>query len=200
MIDNISTDNPGAHAVKGLGMRPFPCWDCGFESRQGHGYLSVALFVCCEVQVLWRADHSSRESYRVWCVAVCDLETSSMRRPWATLGRSTTGIKSQYISFSSAYDFLLKVQFSLCLIKQKPRHTYWEMEINSTHFYVITRWSVSRTGRLTPRKFLLFSCHRRMCGAQRCFEYLEDTKALWLCCQSRIVLDTYVQVFSNSVL
>jgi len=29
------------------------------------------------------------ESYRLWCVVVCDLETSRMRRPWPALGRST---------------------------------------------------------------------------------------------------------------
>jgi hypothetical protein len=27
-------------------------------------------------------------SYRLWCVVVCDLETSGMRRPWPVLGRS----------------------------------------------------------------------------------------------------------------
>ena len=26
------------------------------------------------------------ESYRMWCVVVCDLETSRMRRPWPTGG------------------------------------------------------------------------------------------------------------------
>jgi hypothetical protein len=26
------------------------------------------------------------ESYRLWCVIVCDLETSIMRRPWLALG------------------------------------------------------------------------------------------------------------------
>ena len=26
------------------------------------------------------------ESYRLWCVVVCDLETSQMRRPWPTGG------------------------------------------------------------------------------------------------------------------
>jgi len=26
------------------------------------------------------------ESYRLWCVNVCDLETSWMRRPWPTGG------------------------------------------------------------------------------------------------------------------
>ena len=30
-------------------------------------------------------------SYRLWCVVVCDLETSRMRRPWPALGRSATG-------------------------------------------------------------------------------------------------------------
>jgi len=28
------------------------------------------------------------KSYRPWRVVVCDLETSRMRRPWPTLGRS----------------------------------------------------------------------------------------------------------------
>ena len=28
------------------------------------------------------------ESYRLWCVVVCDLETSWMRRPWPTVGLS----------------------------------------------------------------------------------------------------------------
>ena len=30
------------------------------------------------------------ESYRLWCVVVCNLETSRMRRPWPTLGHSAT--------------------------------------------------------------------------------------------------------------
>ena len=30
------------------------------------------------------------ESYRLWCVVVCDLKTSRMRRPWPALGRSAT--------------------------------------------------------------------------------------------------------------
>ena len=27
------------------------CWDCGFESHRGHGYLSVVSVVCCQVEV-----------------------------------------------------------------------------------------------------------------------------------------------------
>jgi hypothetical protein len=36
------------------------------------------------------------ESYRLWCVVVCDLETSRMRRPWPALGCSATEIKWQF--------------------------------------------------------------------------------------------------------
>jgi len=34
------------------------------------------------------------ESYRLWCVVVCDLETSWIRRPWPALGRSATKKKT----------------------------------------------------------------------------------------------------------
>ena len=55
------------------------------------------IFVCCECCVL-----SGRSlcdelitrpegSYRLWCVVVCDLETSRMRRSWPALGRRATG-------------------------------------------------------------------------------------------------------------
>ena len=33
------------------------------------------------------------ESYRLWCVVVCDLETSRIRRPWPALGRGATAQK-----------------------------------------------------------------------------------------------------------
>jgi hypothetical protein len=39
------------------------------------------------------------ESHRLWCVVVCDLETSRMRRPWPALGRSATGKKTIVCAF-----------------------------------------------------------------------------------------------------
>ena len=48
--------------------------------------------VCCECRVLSGRGLCDvpiprpRESWRLWCVTVCDLETSSMRRPWTALG------------------------------------------------------------------------------------------------------------------
>ena len=53
--------------------------------------------VCCECCVLSGRGVCDalitrpEESYRLWCVVACDLETSRMRRPWVTLGCSATG-------------------------------------------------------------------------------------------------------------
>ena len=54
------------------------------------------MFVCCECCVLSGRGLCDEpitlpeESYRLWCVVVCDLETSRMWRPWPVLGRSAT--------------------------------------------------------------------------------------------------------------
>ena len=59
--------------------------------------MGVCMFVCCECCVLSGRGLCDElitrpeESYRLWCVVVCDLETSRMRRPWPALGRSATG-------------------------------------------------------------------------------------------------------------
>ena len=41
----------GGRAIKGVGLGPLACWDCGFESRRGHRCLSVVSVVCCQVEV-----------------------------------------------------------------------------------------------------------------------------------------------------
>jgi hypothetical protein len=43
--------DPSGRAVQGVGLRPPAYWDCGFESRQGHGCLSLVSVVCCQVEV-----------------------------------------------------------------------------------------------------------------------------------------------------
>jgi len=66
------------------------------------------MFVCCECCVLSGRGLSDElitrpeESYRLWCVVVCDLETSRMRWLWPALGRSATEKKIKKIS--SMYD------------------------------------------------------------------------------------------------
>ena len=37
--------------LKGVGLRPLACRDCGFESRWWHGHLSVVTVACCQVEV-----------------------------------------------------------------------------------------------------------------------------------------------------
>jgi len=60
----------------------------------------VRMFVCCECRVLSgrglcdEVITHPEESYRLWYVVVCDLETSRMRKPWPALGRSATEKKS----------------------------------------------------------------------------------------------------------
>ena len=55
------------------------------------------MFVCCECCVLSGRGLCNEliahpeESYWLWCIILCDLETSRMRRPWPTLGCSATG-------------------------------------------------------------------------------------------------------------
>jgi hypothetical protein len=50
------------------------------------------MLVCCECCVLSSRGlcdgpiHCPEECYQLWCVIVCDLETSRRRRPWPALG------------------------------------------------------------------------------------------------------------------
>jgi len=56
--------------------------------------------VCCECCVLSGRGLCDEmitrpeESYRLWCVVVCDLETSRMRSPWPAFCLSATGKKN----------------------------------------------------------------------------------------------------------
>ena len=71
------------------------------------------MFVCCKCCVLSGRGlcdelvSRPEESYRLWCVVVCDLVTSWMRRPWPALGRSATGGGEQKT-------------------KKKPRWNWWQ--------------------------------------------------------------------------
>ena len=88
------------------------------------------VFVCCECCVL-----SGRrlcdalitrpeKSYRVWCVVVCDLETSRMRRPWPALGRSATGNKqteTRFLCPLPAYLIFVSIKSAAC--RGQSQHT-----------------------------------------------------------------------------
>jgi hypothetical protein len=54
--------------------------------------LSVVSVVCCQVEVSATKITRPEESYRLWCVVVCDLETSRMRRLRPALGSNALKI------------------------------------------------------------------------------------------------------------
>ena len=56
----------------------------------GHGCLSGVSVVLSGRVLCDELITRPEESYRLWCVVVCDLETSGTRRPWPALGRSAT--------------------------------------------------------------------------------------------------------------
>jgi hypothetical protein len=73
-------------------------WRCGLRRRSAAACLLKLWFrippgTCCECCVLSgrglcdEVITCPEESFRMWCVVVCDLETSGMRRPWPTEGR-----------------------------------------------------------------------------------------------------------------
>jgi hypothetical protein len=62
-----------------MGLRPLACWDCGFESRRGHGCLSLLSVVCWQVEVS-ASDWSLVQRSPTECgVSECDREASVMR-------------------------------------------------------------------------------------------------------------------------
>jgi hypothetical protein len=68
-------------------------WSTEYKRIQNKNLPGIWISVLCEFCVL--SDRGLcdgpilrlEESYRLWCVIVCDLETSTMRRPWPALGR-----------------------------------------------------------------------------------------------------------------
>jgi len=66
--------------------------------------------VCCECCVLSGRGLCDElithpeEFYRLWCIVVCDLETSRMRRQWPALGCNATGKKKKGILYYKVWN------------------------------------------------------------------------------------------------
>ena len=80
-----------------MGLRPFDCWDCGFESRRGHGCLSF-------LSVVRRDNHSSKG---VVPSRMCSGVIEEPRRG----GRGQIGLTSHEKKPISFYYF--NIQFSV---------------------------------------------------------------------------------------
>jgi len=94
----ICAASPGGRAIYDVGLRPLACRDCGFESRQGHGYLFFVSVVCCQ-RSLPKADYSSRG------VLPCVMCLSVIPKPqqWGSqcpLGLSKSEKKNYHCGFN----------------------------------------------------------------------------------------------------
>jgi len=57
-----------------VGLGPLVFWGSGFESRRGHGYLSVMRGVCCNVEVSATGRSLVQRSTTECGVSECDRE------------------------------------------------------------------------------------------------------------------------------
>ena len=71
-------------------------------------YVSCECYVVSGIGLCDRPIPRPEESYRLWCVIVCGVETSKMRRRWPALGCCTRGIKTSLIWLSSVFESVCK--------------------------------------------------------------------------------------------
>jgi hypothetical protein len=107
------------------------CWDCGFESHRGHGRLSVANAVCCQVRgfcegLITRPE----ESYWLWCVIMCGLETLGMRRLWPTGGGGSVQSKTKLCALNTT-------PVTLCTNKM---YSFIKWRLTEDGFYCRNMW------------------------------------------------------------
>jgi hypothetical protein len=81
--------DPSGRAVYGVGLRPFACWDCGFESRRGKGCLSLVSVVCCQAEISSTGWSLVQRSPTECGVSECDREASKTEAALAPKGLSS---------------------------------------------------------------------------------------------------------------
>ena len=98
------------------------------------------MVVCCECCVLsgrglcGELITRPEEPYRLWCVVVCDLETSRMRGPWPALDCSATGGKIFCICSISTGKITLC--YEQHMVRELRVGRAWFIICNSTGFVI----------------------------------------------------------------
>jgi hypothetical protein len=110
--------DPSGRAVEGMGVRPLAYCDYGFESRLGHGCLSVVSVVCCQVEVFatgWSLVQRSPTEFGVSkkCVIVKPRKMRRSRPP-----RSCRAIKK--IGFVTYFN--ITVFYFVAVVLKSPTH------------------------------------------------------------------------------
>jgi hypothetical protein len=119
------------------------------------------MFVCCELSARSLCDElitRPEESYRLWCVVVCNLETSKMRRPWLALGRTATEKKNSY---NVVLQFCKTLCITLYLFTLTRRRTLcWTIVKKTALFPVRKNHSYQHLQRNEPLAVLLWNLKR----------------------------------------
>jgi hypothetical protein len=119
-------------------------WPCVLRRRSAASHLLRSWvrippwawkFICCECFVLSGRGlcdgliTRQEESYPLWCVVVCDLETSRMRRPWPALGRSAIKKTVESMQWNSADNAGTVCRFNFCY-----KNIYVLLDLKIGHF------------------------------------------------------------------
>jgi hypothetical protein len=92
-------------------LRPLACWDCGFESCQRNGCLSLVSIVCCQVDVPASGWSPVLRSPTDCGVSECDREASIIRTPWPTMSCCAIENKNILILIYRMYSWLCIMTF-----------------------------------------------------------------------------------------
>jgi hypothetical protein len=136
------------------------------------------MFVCCECCVLSGSSLCDglitrlEESYRLWCVVVCDLETSRMRRPWPALGRSASKKKSKR-GYSDCNKWYWSPHFRWCWIRSKA--IFWDntkqvSDVWFRQFKKRYRYKISQNRRRIPCRLISLTrvaCNHISCSSRQ---------------------------------
>ena len=108
------------------------------------------MFVSCECYVLSGRGLCNglitrpEESYRVWCVVVCDQETSRMRRPWPALGRSARDIYiySRRPVFNTLWPFPTAIYILRGVVHNRKSSPSLHMDLEVNHISEVYTGSI----------------------------------------------------------
>jgi hypothetical protein len=102
-------DSDRSHWLRGLRRRSGAFHLLRLRVRNAPVAWMSVCYECCVLSGTGLCDElitRPEESYRLWCVVVCDLETSRTTRPWPALGRGTTGEYGLHWSVHFSFDLV----------------------------------------------------------------------------------------------
>jgi hypothetical protein len=123
------------------GLRPLACWNCGFETRRGHGSLFLVSFVCCQVEVSAPVWLYVQRSPTQCGVSECEPEASTIRH-----GGGEEFFQHYFLRFiyedRPIYGLQTESQALVCCVKTNE-HKRQNMKLKNQIFWVHS-WHYSK--------------------------------------------------------